>query len=147
MADRFRIEEWVFKFERMFDNALVRGNFGAYLSSVHNADPFNFYLEVEELKRLRALSNQVSSARSIVDKYIRHNSRHEINIDRATRVHILDMVEKLGLDRPDVEQSITAEQQIALAKVFNNAQNNVFREMKVCVVVYIYIYKDDIIAH
>lgn len=142
----FRIEDWDFKFENIFDDESTRNDFGKYMGSVHNAEPFDFYVAVENLRRLRSAANQIRSARDIVQRHIVPGAKHEINIDKQPRSDILSLASRLrihGGGGGGYDGDISFEQQRELVAVFNTAQNIVFREMKVrhlFILVYLFIY-------
>lgn len=154
------IENWKFKFENIFDDDATRDDFGKYMASVHNAEPFQFYVAVENLKRLRSATNQVRAARDIMERFVEPFAPQEINIDKPTRMDILMLVDRLGIWKMEpsssaqsassastmskkdhhhhhrndrhgsVDVDMTMEQQRELSHVLGKAQNIVFREMK-----------------
>jgi len=87
--------------QRLFDilkHPQLSPLFKEYLRSVVCVEAYCFFMEVEEFKEIEDISQRITLAHIIFDKYFRPESQYEIHVE-GTLVAMI----KENLDRPDKE--------------------------------------------
>ena len=112
-----------FPFEAIFDVPEAKEEFRHYLRKEHNEEPFLFYEEVEEYKRLRFEENKAKKAVSILKNFVLPNSKQEINVSSQLRQSVMGQFEQSG-------QLLNEKNLTVAEEVFDEIQLAVFSQLK-----------------
>nr|CAG4713786.1 unnamed protein product [Naegleria fowleri] len=112
-----------FPFEAIFDVPEAKEEFRQYLKKEHNEEPFLFYEDVEEYKRLKFEENKAKKAIAIFKNYILPYSPHEINISAQFRQNAVKSFENSG--QLQNEKSVLVPETI-----FDEIQSSIFYNLK-----------------
>ncbi|KAL0484676.1 regulator of G-protein signaling [Acrasis kona] len=115
---RSRIRDYTFEFDKTFEDDLLSKDFYKYLKANHNNDSYDFLKSTKKYIKLGPESNK-GAALEIVDKFIRHNSPSEINVDFSSRTRIISTIEN------SVSQNIEIP-----SNVFDSVYFIVYRELR-----------------
>jgi len=85
-------------FRDIFTDAYLFLHFRSFLEPMLCVENLSFYLEVEEYKTILDAEIRHIRAHAIYDKFLKMNSRHEINIEAIVRADILSKLENPGED-------------------------------------------------
>ncbi|KAF0973480.1 hypothetical protein FDP41_008184 [Naegleria fowleri] len=114
-----------FPFEAIFDVPEAKEEFRQYLKKEHNEEPFLFYEDVEEYKRLKFEENKAKKAIAIFKNYLLPNSPHEVNISAQHRQNAIKAFEQSAQLQNDksmlVPENVFDEIQLA---IFYNLKND-----------------------
>jgi hypothetical protein len=85
------IRRTVITFERARETAEVEANFLEYLKRSYNVEPLQFLHAVEkDFKKEQDVNTKVTTAKNIIDTYVRDGCQLEINIDGFTKKRLMD---------------------------------------------------------
>ncbi|KAG2379063.1 hypothetical protein C9374_007701 [Naegleria lovaniensis] len=112
-----------FPFEAIFDVSEAKEEFRQYLKKEHNEEPFLFYEDVEEYKRLKFEENKAKKAIAIFKNYILPYSPHEINISSQFRQNAVKAFEQSG--QLQNEKAVLIQDNI-----FDEIQSSIFYNLK-----------------
>eukprot|EP01080_Neovahlkampfia_damariscottae_P004083 gene4083-7372_t len=76
-------------FDSIFSNSHVHEEYHSFLKTEFNQEPLNFLSEAKKIQKVLDKKQQVSLVKSIMDEYIRVNSKSEINISHQVKETIL----------------------------------------------------------
>jgi hypothetical protein len=108
--EKFDKKNYVIHFDSIYINETVQQSFLAFLKTEINEGPLNFLMDVKKLETLKKTKEKVELIHKIMEKYLKTDSKDEINISGKLKGEILSEFEVQKNEFEEIKLNKTPEE-------------------------------------